>query len=77
MAVEVTDTDLTTLMVTTQVVNHSLVDHNHHHTDRVTIPTDTRIIVLGVLVEMVLSTVTVVLEDVKVLSSSKNFTVDK
>tara|TARA_A100001035_G_scaffold74722_1_gene57351 strand:+ start:1368 stop:1580 length:213 start_codon:yes stop_codon:yes gene_type:complete len=60
-------TDHTTVTVTTRQVDHTGVEDNLHHTTKVTIHIDTNHIVLGVLVVMVLSMVTEVLEDVKVL----------
>ena len=65
-------TDHTTVMVTTQVVDHTGVDHNLHHTTKITMHTDTKHTVHGVQVVMDLSTVTEVLEDVKVLLWSRN-----
>ena len=44
--------DPITHMVTTQVVDHTMVDHNPHHTTRVIIPTDTKVILHGEQVEM-------------------------
>ncbi len=42
------------------------VDHNHHHIEEVIMPTVTNLMLLGVQVEMVLSTAIEVLEGVKV-----------
>ena len=64
--------DHTTVMVTTQVVDHTGVDHNQGHTTKITMHTDTKHTVHGVQVVMDLSTVTEVLEDVKVLLWSRN-----
>ena len=66
--VEVTDTDHTIHMVTIQQDPVSSVDHNHHHITKVTIPTDTNLMLHGVLGAMVLNTLIGVLEDVKVWS---------
>jgi hypothetical protein len=44
--------DLITHMVTTQVVDHTMVDHNPHHIDKVTIHTDMKVTLHGVQVEM-------------------------
>ena len=60
-------TDHTIVTVTTHLVDHTGVEDNLHPTDKVITLTDTNHIVLGVLVVMVLSMVTEVLEDVKVL----------
>ena len=65
MAVEVTDMDLTTLMVTTLLVHLIGVVHNHRVTTKEIMPINTNHIVHGVQVEMVPSTEGVVLEDVK------------
>tara|TARA_Y100000310_G_C20603264_1_gene774174 strand:- start:1138 stop:1344 length:207 start_codon:yes stop_codon:yes gene_type:complete len=59
-------TDLTIRMVTTMLVHPIGVDHNHHLTVSPTMPTDTNPTQRGVQVVMVLSTVTEVLEDVRV-----------
>jgi hypothetical protein len=45
-----------------------MVDPNHHHTVNQTIPTDTSLMLHGVLVATDLSMATEVLEDVKVWS---------
>ena len=56
--------DPITHMVTTQVVDHTMVDHNPHHTDKATILIDTKVIVHGEQVVMDHSTVTEVPLDV-------------
>ena len=56
--------DLITHMVTTQVVDHTMVDRNPAHTDKVTILIDTKVIVHGEQVVMDHSTVTEVHLDV-------------
>ena len=53
--------DLITHMVTTQVVDHTMVDHNPAHTDKVTILIDMRDTQLGEQVVTDHSTVTEVL----------------
>ena len=63
-------TDHTIVTVTTHLVDHIMVVDNHPPTDNLTTRIDTNHTVLGVLVETDLSTVTEVLEDVKVLSWS-------
>ena len=68
MVAVVTVMDRTTVMATTLVDPHIWVDLNHHHMVRQTILIDTSHIVLGVLVVMDLSTVTVVQEVEKVSS---------
>jgi hypothetical protein len=65
-------TDHTIVTVTTHLVDHIMVVDNHPPTDNLTTHTDTNHTVLGVLVETDLSTVTEVLEDVKVLSWYRN-----
>ena len=65
-------TDLTIVMVTTLWLIIIGEDPNHHPTTKATTPTDTNHTVHGVLVVTDLSTVTEVLEDVKVLSWSRN-----
>ena len=64
--------DHTILMVITTLVHHIGVDHNHHLTDNLTTLIDINPTALGVLVVMVLSTVTEVLEDARVLLLSMN-----
>jgi hypothetical protein len=54
-------------MVTIQGDLPLWVDLNHHHITKVTIPTGTNLMQHGVQVVMDLSTVTEVLEDVRVL----------
>tara|TARA_Y100000356_G_scaffold118265_1_gene109115 strand:+ start:249 stop:488 length:240 start_codon:yes stop_codon:yes gene_type:complete len=72
MVVVATVMDHTTVMVTTQVVDHTGVDHNLGHTTKIIMHTDTKHTVHGVRVVMDLSMVTEVLEDVKVLLWSRN-----
>ena len=55
-------------MVTMLLEYHTSVDHNHHHTTKVTMHIDTSLMLHGVLEVMVLDTVVVVPEVVKVLS---------
>ena len=69
-------TDLTTLMVTIVVVDLLWEDHNLDHTDNKTMHTGIRHMLLGVLVETVLETVTVAQEDVKASSLFMNSTVN-
>jgi hypothetical protein len=59
-------TDLTIVMATTLVDHPLWVDLNHHHTTKATIHTDTNHTPHGAQVVTDLSTVTEVLEDVKV-----------
>tara|TARA_R100000081_G_C4697749_1_gene105978 strand:+ start:353 stop:565 length:213 start_codon:yes stop_codon:yes gene_type:complete len=59
--------DLTIVMVTTRLVDHTGVVDNLLPTTKATIPTGISHTVLGVLVETDLSMATEVLEDVKVL----------
>ena len=66
MVVEVTDMDLTTLMVITQQEHHTGAVHNHQVTSKVTMHSYINHIVLGVRVEMDLNMVVEVLEVVKV-----------
>ena len=65
-------TDHTIVTVTTHLVDHIMVVDNHPPTDRATMLIGINHTVLGVLVATDLSMVTEVLEDVKVLSWSKN-----
>ena len=65
-------TDHTIVTVTTHLVDHIMVVDNRPPTDNLTTRIDTNHTVLGVLVETDLSTVTEVLEDVKVLSWYRN-----
>lgn len=69
-------TDLTTLMVTILVVDLSWEDHNLDHTDSKTMHTGINLMLLGVLVETVLETVTVAQEGVKASSLFMNSTVN-
>ncbi len=66
MVVVVMVTDPTIPTETIVLVHHIMVDHNHHHTTKQTIPTDTNLMLLGVQVEMVRSIAIEVLEGVKV-----------
>tara|TARA_B100001769_G_scaffold215632_1_gene175281 strand:+ start:194 stop:397 length:204 start_codon:yes stop_codon:yes gene_type:complete len=61
MEVVVMVMDLITHMVTTQVVDHTMVDHNPHHTTKVITLIDTKVILHGEQVEMDHSTATEVL----------------
>ena len=65
-------TDHTIVTVTTHLVDHIMVVGNHLPTDKATTPIDTNLMLHGVLVETDLCTVTEVLEDVRVLSWSRN-----
>ena len=58
----------------TKVVHHSWVVHNHQVTSNVTMHTDTSLMLHGVLEVMVLDTVVVVPEVVKVLSLFRSST---
>ena len=60
--------DHTIHMVTIPLVDHIMVVDNHHLMVNQTIPTDTNLMLHGVLVAMDLSTATEVLEVVKVWS---------
>ena len=64
-------------MVTMLLEYHTTVDHNHHHTTKVTIHIDTSLMLHGVLEVMDLNMVTEVLEDVKVWLLSLNIMVNK
>ena len=75
--VEVTVTDLTTLMDLTHLVDPTGVVVNHHPTDKTIMPTDTSLTQRGVQVAMVLSTATEVLEDVRKSWLSTSSSVDK
>tara|TARA_B100000003_G_scaffold186487_1_gene181457 strand:- start:951 stop:1157 length:207 start_codon:yes stop_codon:yes gene_type:complete len=66
MVAVVTVMGLTTHMAITPLVHLIMVDLNHHLIDRVTIPTDINHTVRGVLAVTEHSTVTEVLEDVRV-----------
>ena len=77
MVVEVTDTDLTTRMDLTHLVDPTGAMVNHHPTDRAIMPTDTNLTQRGVQVAMVLSTVTEVLEDVRESWLSTSSSVNK
>ena len=65
-------TDHTIVTVTTHLVDHIMVVDNHPPTDKVTTHIDTNLMLHGVLVETDLSTAIEVLEDVRVLSWSRN-----
>ena len=65
-------TDLTIVTVTIPLVDHIMVVDNRLPMDKQTIHIDINLTQRGVLVEMDLSTVTEVLEGVKVLLWSKN-----
>ena len=65
-------TDHTIVTVTTHLVDHIMVVGNHLPTDKATTLIDTNLMLHGVLVETDLCTVTEVLEDVRVLSWSRN-----
>jgi hypothetical protein len=68
MVVEVTDTDLTTHMVITHLVNPIGVVDNHQVTNKIIMLIDTNLTQRGVQVVTVQSMVTEVLEVVKVSS---------
>ena len=65
-------TDHTIVTVTTHLVDHIMVVDNHPPTDKATMLIGINLMLHGVLVETDLSTVTEVLEDVKVLSWYRN-----
>ena len=64
-------------MVTMLLEYHTTVDHNHHHTTKVTIHIDTSLMLHGVLEVTDHNSVTEVLEDVKVWLLSLNIMVNK
>ena len=64
-------------MVTMLLEYHTSVDHNHHHTTKVTMHIDTSLMLHGVLEVMDHNSVTEVLEDVKDVWLSLNIMVNK
>ena len=64
-------------MVTMLLEYHTTVDHNHHHTTKVTMHIDTSLMLHGVLEVTDHSLVTEVLEDVKDAWLSLNIMVNK